>query len=111
MIALLLSCGSSYSKTYELYSSTGELESDSVLVSYDDLRKANAKMVELKYEKEINEKLRTVVHNDSVIIDAQDRELVGLYTKINKLKKTRNVCIGVTGGCIISTVVALIFGL
>ena len=111
MIALLLSCGNSYSTNNDTIPSKGELVKDSVLVSYDDLRKANAKMVELKYEKEINSKLKTVIHNDSVIIDAQDRELVGLYTKVNKLKKTRNVCLGVTGGCILSTIAALIFGL
>ena len=51
-------------------SSTGGLtaKSDSVLIAYDDLRKANAKMVELKYEKEINDSLRSIIKNNEIII-------------------------------------------
>lgn len=52
----------------------GELTSntDSVLISYDDLRKVNAKMVKLKYEEEINDSLRSIIKNDNIIIREQD---------------------------------------
>ena len=42
---------------------------DSVLIAYDDLRKVNGKLIELEYEKEINNNLRNIVHNDSIAID------------------------------------------
>lgn len=109
MIALLLSCGNSYSQSDSTIPSTGGLAKDSVLVSYDDLRLANAKMTELKYEKEINSKLKTTIHNDSVIIDAQDKEIVGLYNGINKAKKQRNIFIGTTGGSVLALILSVLF--
>lgn len=53
-----------------LYLSTGERVNpiDSVLISYDDLRLANSKLIELEYEKQINNNLRSVISNDSIVI-------------------------------------------
>ena len=71
---VLLNCSTSWSKSNTvLHSSTGRLlkdttTNDSVLIAYDDLRKVNGKLIELKYQKEINNKLNTVIRNDSVII-------------------------------------------
>ena len=50
-------------------SPTGELESrDSVLINIDAIKIANAKMLELKYEKEINKQLMDCIRIDSTII-------------------------------------------
>ena len=50
------------------FSSTGGVyPDDSVLVSYNDLRNANSKMIELKYTKEANSKLKDIISNDSII--------------------------------------------
>lgn len=96
MIVLLSSSiGLSGSNTYT--PSTGELvNQDSVNVSIDDLRIVNGKLVELKYEKEANKILRTIVHNDSCIIADNDKTIGQLKTKVKKVTKQRNV-IGVAG--------------
>lgn len=94
---VLLSCsiGLSGSNPYTL--STGELvNQDSVNVAIDDLRIVNGKLVELKYEKEANKILRTIVHNDSCIIADNDKTIGQLKTEVKKVTKQRNV-IGVAG--------------
>ena len=109
MIALLMKCGSNYCQNnIAQTSSTGGLATDSVLVSYDDLRKANAKMIELKYEKEINEKLTKVVKNDSIVIESQTNYINDLLYKNVRLKKQRNILLGTTGGAIIVGILGII---
>lgn len=81
--------------------STGGLNGDSVVVSYDDLRKANAKMVELKYTKEINDKLNSIIANDSVIIQQQTKSIDYYKKKTKKYKTGRNIA---TGGFIATLV-------
>ena len=71
--------------------STGDLDSDSVVVAYNDLRKANAKMIELKYTKEINVKLNNIISNDSVIIRQQVKDLNYYKKKTKKYKTGRNI--------------------
>ena len=71
--------------------STGGLDSDSVVVAYNDLRKANAKMIELKYTKEINVKLNNIISNDSVIIGQQAKDLNYYKKKTKKYKIGRNI--------------------
>ena len=83
--------------------------SDSVLISIDDLRKANAKMVELKYEKEINAALLATVDNDNNIIREYSRNTDSLKKQLSKVKKERNIAIG--GGLLatLSLVILSIF--
>ena len=83
-------------------SSTGELtaKSDSVLIAYDDLRKANAKMVELKYEKEINDSLRSIIANDQIIIGEYIHKVDALKKQIKQ--ENRKYKIAVCGGLFIS---------
>ena len=83
-------------------SSTGGLtaKSDSVLIAYDDLRKANAKMVELKYEKEINDSLRSIITNDEIIIGEYNRKVDVLNKQIKK--ENRKYKVAVWGGLLIS---------
>ena len=73
--------------------STGELTvpNDSVLISFEDLRKANAKMVELKYEKEINDSLRSIIVNDDIIIRKYDNLTNSLQKQIIQVKRQRNI--------------------
>ena len=73
MIALLCSSMTLLENENDsVISSTGVVEyeiQDSVLIAFSDLRIANSKMVELKYEKEINKHYRTIINNDSIAID------------------------------------------
>lgn len=87
-------------------SSTGGVyPNDSVLVSYNDLRKANAKIIELKYTKEVNSKLRDIVSNDSIIQVKQANIINTTNKKVKRLKKERNVFGGIS---IISILVVII---
>lgn len=106
MIALL-SYSTSWCQSNVSLSSTGEQcsKSDSVLISYDDIRVVNAKLIQLKYEKEINDSLRVIIKNDDKIIKEYNNNIKSLNANINKIIKQRNI-IGL-GGLIIIT--ALIF--
>lgn len=96
MIVLLLSCSISWSQSDTVY------RQDSVLISIDALKIANAKMVELDYEKQINEELKNVVKTDSALIDALQLNLNSCETtcedNITKIKKQRNIAIGAGSG-------------
>lgn len=91
-------------------SSTGEqtVTFDSVLIAYNDLRKVNAKLIELKYEKEINDSLRSIITNDEIIMREYKYNVNTLQKQIAKAKKERNIGIG--GGIIaaLSLVITLI---
>ena len=88
---------------------TGVVEQDSVLVPIQALRVANAKMIELKYEKAINENYRQTIELDSAIINALENNLYNcaleLEEQINscdeeitKIKRQRNTAIGIGSG-------------
>ena len=106
MIALL-SYSTSWCQSNVSLSSTGEQygKSNSVLISYDDIRIVNSKLIQLKYEKEINDSLKVIINNDDKIIKEYNNNIKNLNTNINKTIKQRNI-IGL-GGLIIIT--ALIF--
>ena len=100
---VLLSCFINlYANDYHI-SSTGEvIQEDSVFISYDDLKVVNGKLIELKYEKETNNILRTIIRNDSLIIDTLTIDNIRLTSDIQKLnkankkyKRQRNVGFGV----------------
>lgn len=108
MIALL-SCSTSWCQNDNAtISSTGELTdiSDSILIAFDDLRKANAKMVELKYEKEINDSLRSIIKNDDIIMREYSRNVDALKKQITQAKKQRNLAVG--GGLLATISLALL---
>ena len=89
-------------------SSTGELTAspDSVLISFNDLRKANAKIVELKYQKEINDSLRSIIKNDNLIIREYSLNIDALNKQIKQVKRQRNLTIG--GGVFATLSMALL---
>ena len=92
MIVLLLTCSTSWCQNRQ----------DSVLVPIEALKIANAKMVELNYEKQINEELRNILQTDSNLINALQTNLNACETtcedNINKVKKQRNIAIGAGSG-------------
>ena len=103
---VLLSCSKSWSENSIILSTGGV--SDSVLVAVDDLRAANAKMIELKYEKEINADLRQIVKNDSVVVNALKQEVNYNQAQSKKYKKQRNVVGGAGIGVLILLVISLL---
>ena len=106
---VLLSCSTSWCQNDNAtISSTGELTAtpDSVLIAFDDLRKANAKMVELKYEKEINDSLRSIIKNDDAIMREYRSNVDALKKQIIQAKKQRNLAI--RGGLLATISLALL---
>ena len=79
---------------------------DSVLVSYDDLRLANSKLVELDYEKKINTTLRSIIVNDSIIIQHYKNSNSLLNKSYKKAIHQRNIAI--CGGVVFSIVTLLL---
>lgn len=96
---VLLSYSTSWCQNRQAtFPSTGELVySDSVLISYNDLRKANAKLIELKYEKQINDSLRSIIKNDDIIITKYKQLNTNINNKVNKYKKQRNIIATLSG--------------
>ena len=93
---VLLSCSTSWCQNDNAtISSTGELTTspDSILIAFNDLRKANAKMVELKYQKEINDSLRSIIKNDDIIMREYSSNVDALKKQITQAKKQRNLAI------------------
>lgn len=98
-------------------SSTGELDTniitiDSVLISIEEIRNANAKFVELEYQKQINEHLIDVIQNDSAFIDELyfDMGLIE-YNKdkeIKKIKTERNILGGTTAIAVILLIISIL---
>ena len=106
---VLLSCSISWCQNDNAtISSTGELTAspDSILIAFDDLRKANAKMVELKYEKEINDSLRSIIKNDDAIMREYRSNVDALKKQITQTKKQRNLAVG--GGLLATISLALL---
>ena len=105
---VLLSCSISWCQNDNAtIPSTGELTAspDSVLIAFDDLRKANAKMVELKYEKEINDSLRSIIKNDDIIMRKYSSNVDALKKQVKQVKRQRNLAIG--GGLLATISLAL----
>ena len=115
MISLLRCSINLYANDYHI-SSTGEvIKKDSVFISYNDLRTVNCKLIELKYEKETNNILRTIIRNDSLIIDTLTIDNIRLISNVQtlnksnkKYKKQRNVGFGIGIVGIITTILMLI---
>ena len=80
--------------------STGEVSDDSVLVSINDIRIANSKMLELVYVQKVNELLQEHLDNDSIIISNLENEVVSVKKKysdnVKEIKRQRNIFGGVS---------------
>lgn len=112
MIALLGYSTNLYAsnKTDSLNLSTGEvfIPEDSVLISYDDLRIVNSKLIQLDYEKQINANLRTIIKNDSIVI--KDYKLLNdrISKNCKKVVRQRNIAIGTGVLFFISSILLLV---
>ena len=109
---LLLSYSKSWCQNESSISSKGDV--DSVLVSYNDLRIANSKMIELKYQKAANDTLRAIVANDRVIIGKLNESLEkykivnnNLNNVIKKQKKNLVIFKSTTVLAIVGLVIAV----
>lgn len=98
----------SLSANDNLNPSTGERVNvaDSVLISYDDLRIANSKLMELEYEKRINTNLRQIVYNDSIVINDYAKLNEKLRNNNKKVKRQRNVCLGVVIAAVLGSIIS-----
>ena len=106
MIVLLSYSINSSSKAYIPF--TGGLEHDSIKVAIDDLRKANTKLIELSYEKDINKNLRQIIKNDSVLAEQARQRYILLDRSCKKIKKQRNIGVGAAIGSILLFIISII---
>lgn len=106
MIVLLSYSINSSSRVY--ISFTGGVERDSVKVAIDDLRKANTKLIELSYEKDINKNLRQIIRNDSILAEQARQRYILLDRSCKKVTKQRNVAYCSAAGAIILLILSLI---
>ena len=63
-------------------------------------------MVELKYEKEINDSLRSIIKNDDIIMREYSSNVDALKKQITQVKKQRNLAVG--GGLLATISLALL---
>lgn len=63
-------------------------------------------MVELKYEKEINDSLRSIIKNDDAIMRKYRSNVDALKKQITQVKKQRNLAVG--GGLFATISLALL---
>ena len=112
MIALLGYSTNLYAnnKIGSLNLSTGEvfIPEDSVLISYNDLRIVNSKLIQLDYEKQINANLRTIIKNDSIVI--KDYKILNdrISKNCKKAVRQRNIAIGTGVLFFISSIMLLV---
>lgn len=110
MIALLSYSMNSLANEGDTIPSTGR--QDSVLIAYDDLRKVNGKLIELEYEREINDNLRNIVHNDSIAIynlkSGINRISIEADKKVKKAKRERNFAGGIGIGAIVLLIISIL---
>lgn len=104
---VLLSC-SINSSSKSLTSSTGRIEQDSITIAISDIRKANAKLIELSYEKDINKNLRQIIRNDSILAEQTRQRYILLDRSCKKITKKRNVACCGAAGAIILLILSLI---
>lgn len=110
MIALLSYSMNSLASNCDTIPSTGG--QDSILISYNDLRKVNGKLIELEYEKEINANLKNIISNDSIAIDGLSSKIIKMEKEhkeeVKQIKKQRNI-LGFSGlGAIILLIISIL---
>ena len=110
----LLSYSTSWCQTNRTptLSLTGELQYDTICIPIELLKVANAKMVELDYEKQINQSLREVVYNDSIVIadlrnSIEHNEIVYNNT-LTKVELQRNIAFGASGLLLVLFIISLL---
>jgi len=108
---VLLNYSTSWSRNNSYISSTGELNvipEDSVLIDIETLKLANAKLIELRYEKEINDSLRSIIVKDDELINLYNNQVNGLKEQVKQEKRKFNIASGIGIGTSILLVILLI---
>ena len=80
---------------------------DSTLISYNDLRLVNSKLIELEYIKQINDKYKELHKIDSTSIVVLNNNIKNVSNKVRKVTKERNIAINVGGVSIILLILSL----
>ena len=84
---------------------------DSILIAYSDLRKVNAKLIELEYEREINKNLRDIVNNDSIAISTLKSGISRISADADKRVKVAKRERNIAGSIGIVAIVLLVISL
>lgn len=105
---VLLSCSINLSSSGQVANSSTGVLGDSVKVSINDLRKANIKLIQLDYEKAINNNLRQIIVNDSVLAEQARQRYILLDRTCKKIKKQRNIGVGAAIGSILLFIISII---
>ena len=103
---VLLSCSISLFANNSDNSSTGE--QDSTLISYNDLRVVNSKLIELDYTKQINTKLKNIITNDSITVSSYKSINNKLTKSCKTYKRQRNVTFVTAVAAIVGLLVLLV---
>lgn len=107
-MTVLLSCSMNLSSSGQVANSSTGVLGDSVKVSINDLRKANIKLIQLDYEKAINNNLRQIIVNDSVLAEQARQRYILLDRTCKKIKKQRNIGVGAAIGSILLFIISII---
>lgn len=107
-MTVLLSCSINLSSSGQVANSSTGVLGDSVKVSINDLRKANIKLIQLDYEKAINNNLRQIIVNDSVLAEQARQRYILLDRTCKKIKKQRNIGVGAAIGSILLFIISII---
>lgn len=107
-MTVLLSCSMNLSSNGQVANSSTGVLGDSVKVSINDLRKANIKLIQLDYEKAINNNLRQIIVNDSVLAEQARQRYILLDRTCKKIKKQRNIGVGAAIGSILLFIISII---
>lgn len=107
---VLLSYSTSWCQNKHTIPFTGVLEQGDTLIEVpiSTIKIANSKMIELKYQKEINANLKQVVANDSIIISGLKNNVLYEQNKAKEYKKQRNIAGGAGIGALLIAILALI---
>lgn len=81
---------------------------DSVYIAYNDLRIVNSKLIELEYEKLLNNKFRNIIHNDSLIIDNYKKVVNTNINTNSKIIRQRNIFLGSTATLFVTVLLLLL---
>ena len=107
-MTVLLSCSMNLSSSGQVANSSTGVLGDSVKVSINDLRKANIKLIQLDYEKAINNNLRQIIVNDSVLAEQARQRYILLDRTCKKIKKQRNIGVGAAIGSILLFIISIV---
>lgn len=130
---MLLSCSKSWCKNN--FPSTGRLvqvitadttitvDTANVCIPIDYIRKANIKLIERKYYIELNNQKDTIINLKDKYIEEQSKAIVDLQNRIqinnninesikkdlDKQLKINKILYGTIAGCVVSTIIVLLF--